>query len=693
MIDQVIQHKSTLFIFCIALLVLGCTQNIAESETNVKPVEESYPRDLFQRSLRLPNYLSDRAVFQRNHPIVLSGVDVAGTDISITFNNQTLNTTSSPEGKWSVEFPSMEAGGPYTISISGSQNQILHDILIGDVFLLAGQSNIGWPVRASDDPADYAKDAADDSLRFFSMAKPGAAVPQSNVNGIWFSSQQDSFLKFSAIGFHMGRKLRESNSVPIGLIDVNMGGSRAEAWLPNEEFTKTLFLRSYYSSLPEMSEEVQRSYEDEYREFAGTFQEWLDLYLIPFDRQLGDWTEIDVPGYIESKVDWHHDGGSIFRHRFSIDPSATDDDYLLSLGVVDDYDQVYFNDVMVGKTHFSTPEPWTLPRYYRIPKELIREENEIIISVLDVNSAGGFAGPAEVMTLSNSDNPEMEPINLSGKWEVAKEFSLSIDIPPAPERPSLTTYVTPGPALLYNGAIHPFINMKFAGVLWYQGESNTDHYKSYAETLQLLITSWRSRLNQPDLPFYVFQLSAFGSKSQTFLSKWAEFRQAQFEITQNVPDSYLIPTVDFGDCDDVHPRQKEPVGLRVAEFVQAITYDQTSPPSIPRFKSYDLVSDAQALVVLDGVDRNILTKSDEDEITGFWTSDESRVFFPATAELTEDGIIISSSNGSAISAIRYLWTDCPEDFLIAENGYPLLPFRTDDWDDALTSLIEDEDED
>ncbi len=449
---------------------------------------------LAQGELKLPSILGDHMVFQQGMPIVVWGWGKPGEEVKVSLDGMERKGKVYADGKWMVKLPARPAGGPYEVKITSGEDEItLKDVLIGEVWVCSGQSNMEWPVAASNNAQEEISRANYPQIRLFTVPHATSLVPQENCGGRWEVCSPNTVGGFSAVAYFFGREIHEKLKVPIGLIHTSWGGTPAESWTDLET------LRS--------------------------------------------------------------------------DPDLT-------------------------------------PLLERIPKE------------------------------STNLNP----------WI---------------------------PTALYNAMIHPLLPFRIRGAIWYQGESNADRAYQYRKLFPVMIEGWRRNWKEGDFPFLFVQLANFMARQpEPTESAWAELREAQLLTLKTVPNTGMAVAIDIGDANDIHPRNKQDVGKRLALWALALTYGQKVEYSGPIYREMRIEGD-KIRIFFDHADGGLVAKGGE--LKGFAIAGADRKFHWARARIEGDTVVVWSEEVPQPVAVRYAWADNPDCNLYNKAGLPAPPFRTDDW--------------
>jgi sialate O-acetylesterase len=610
-------------------------------------------------TLKLPHIFSDRMMIQRDVPAPIWGWGAPGQSVTVTLAAHRVTAPIDADGRWKVSLPPSPAGGPHDLTVrSGEQTVRIADVLIGEVWLCSGQSNMEWTLNANGNLADADIAAADDpALRFFTVAKNTAAAPIDDVSGEWFAAHPKIIGECSAVAYYMARELRKTLGIPVGLIVSSWGGTAAEAWVPPESLQSTDVLRPIAKRIvpPEHLAEL-KPYED-----PGN--EGVKLGYAEMDHADGDWKTMDLPRFWES-TGLNIDGSVWFRREFDLPTNWAGKELSLSLGALDDFDTTYINGVEIGRTGKETRNHWSHPRVYPVPASVLRAgRNVIAVRIFDQWGNGGFAGKSEQLFLAGPGGQ----IPLSGDWK----FKIELELPPAP-----MSAATP-PTSLFNAMIAPLIGYAIRGAAWYQGESNVDRGFQYRTLLTTLIQCWRQAWNQGNFPFLIVQLANFHREDANYPNgvHWAELREAQALAATALPKVGLALAIDIGEAEDIHPKNKWDVGARLALAARGIAHGQEIEYRGPTFDSLKVTGN-QAII---SFHHAIGLTSKNESPQGFEIAGPDRAYHPATATLEGSRVMVHSPKVPNPVAVRYGWADDPTCNLYNAADLPAVPFRSDDW--------------
>ena len=639
--------------------------------------------------VKLQPLFTDNMVLQQQADVPIWGEDKAGKKVTVTtsWDKRKHTTTTAANGKWKVSVATPKAGGPYSITISDGKTVRLNNVLIGEVWLCSGQSNMEMPIVGwGNDYFEAEHKDADNhpNIRLLQLNLVASMTPDNHFtarNNGWTVCNYTNLAPFSATAYFFGRDLEKHLNVPIGLIQTCWGGTVAEAWTGKEsleldpDFTKGL------KNLSEMSaskENAMKKYEADKLQWqknvdskdAG-MKNGKAVWAAPgFNDK--SWMTMKVPGLFSQNGLEKFDGLVWFRHTVDIPSSMKGKALTLRLGSVDDIDVTYFNGVRIGQT-----EGWAKERVYQIPARLVKAgRNVIAVRNLDTGGDGGLYGKTEQFRLTaegqKGAGQGTQEINLSGEWRYKVSTGM-LELPAMPANPNGNPNL---PTVLYNAMINPLIPYTIKGAIWYQGEANASRAYQYRDLLPLMINDWRSRWGYR-FPFYIVQLANFMARhDHPTESAWAELREAQ-ALTTNLDNTGVSCTIDIGMEKDIHPSNKQDVGHRLALIARAKTYGQNVEFSGPLYKSYEMMGHC-IRIHFDHTTGGLKTNDDR-PVTGFAIAGPDHVWHWATATIDGNSVIVSSDKVKFPVAVRYAWADNPACNLYNGANLPAFPFRTDCW--------------
>jgi sialate O-acetylesterase len=639
-----------------------------------------------QAEVHVPSMIGDNMVLQQGPRARIWGTAQAAERIKATFVGQTMHAIADSQGRWQMFLGPVKAGGPYVLTISGSNTLTFNNVLVGDVWICSGQSNMEWPLVDATGGAEAIAQANYPEIHLFTVQKNTATSPLEDVKGRWVVTTPDQVQQFSAVGYFFGRELYQRLKRPVGLIHTSWGGTPAEAWTSYNALASIPDLKPILDRYQKSLETLPQRHQD-YERALATWEQ-TNLYVDPGNQgevlgyadpalKAADWNQMKLPQFFET-AGLRIDGAVWFRKDIDLPASWTGKDLLLNLTAIDDFDVTYFNGTRVGSTGNETPNSYLTPRRYSIPGSLVQAgRNVIAVRVFDRAGEGGF-GRTDLMSLSAVGSKETEAISLGGLWSYKVELELEPKKPDygsRPERPGPTNQNSP--SVLYNAMIAPLTPYAIRGAIWYQGESNAGRAYQYRALFPTMIRDWRTAWAQRDFPFYFVQLPNWRSATaEPGDSDWAELREAQM-MTLRTPQTGMAVSIDLGDMNELHPRNKFDVGKRLAAWALAETYHQKVEPTGPLYYSFSVQAD-MIRVKFKHVGGGLKTP-DGEPLKGFAIAGADHKFVWADARIRGDSVIVWSKDIAHPVAVRYAWADNPVCNLYNQAGLPASPFRTDDW--------------
>ncbi len=617
-------------------------------------------------SLTVSRLFSDGVVLQRDVTVPVWGTAPAGASITIGLDDAAVEAKAGPDDTWEGALAPNAAGGPHTLTISDGQETItVQDVWFGDVWIASGQSNMEWPVAASADAENEIRNANDPLLRHYKVPRSWAYAPESSLaGGEWHTADASHVGAFTAVGYFFGRALRTAVNIPIGILNTSWGGSRIEAWMtPAMLDTPSDTIMAILDDHQQQIEEMRRRAVEEYGASETTDPGLLDDVAVWADPELdtASWKDIMAPGNWESAGYPNLDGVSWYRTTIALTADQIGSGTgTLHLDRIDDNDMTWINGMLVGRTN-----GWTNVRSYDIPEDVLQPGmNTIAVRVQDGAGNGGMVGEADELRLETST----ASIPLAGTWKfrVGQVFINS------------AAGVNQLPTLLYNKMIHPILRFPITGFIWYQGESNagdSENASRYAGQFQSMIANWRAAWGNDSAPFLFVSLASFrAAPTEPGESHWAVMRESQ-AAALSLPNVGQAITTDIGEADDIHPRNKQDVGLRLALAARHIAYSEDLVYSGPIFREHR-VEDSRVILSFDHVGSGLVARGTS--LGGFAIAGADGKFVWADASIVDDAVIVSSASVARPVAVRYAWADNPDRAnLYNEEGLPAAPFRTD----------------
>lgn len=620
----------------------------------------------------LPKLISDGMVLQRDAEVKIWGWAAPGEKVGVAFAGSTYSAPANDDGEWEIRLSGLSAGGPHQMVIISSDTITINDVLVGDVWVCSGQSNMELSMqRASPLYEKEIANAENPYIRYFEVPKVyDFKAPRHDLPGEkWLSPNRETILSFSAVAYFYALELYEQYGVPVGLINASLGGSPAEAWLSEEALKQ----------FPEHWEEARRFKDDsliariqaEDGARIGKWHQTLDSLDVGYSDpenpwyeaglNTTGWQEMIVPGYWADEALGAVNGVVWFSRAFQVPADAAGEPARLLMGRIVDADSVFVNGIYVGSTTYQYP-----PRRYNVPPGILKAgKNVIAVRVVSNAGRGGFVPdkPYELITAGQT-------IDLKGAWR----YRLGAKMDPLGSQ----TFIRWKPGGLYNAMIAPLLNYRIKGVIWYQGESNAGRPQEYKTLFPALIQNWRALWKQGDFPFLFVQLANFmEARSEPCESDWAMLREAQLQ-TLFLPNTGMAVTIDIGEWNDIHPLNKKDVGKRLALAARKVAYEENVAHSGPVYESMKIEGD-RIVLSFKNIGGGLVSKGGEN-LKHFAIAGADRQFAWAEAKIEGEKVIVWSDKVARPVAVRYAWADNPEGAnLYNKEGLPASPFRTDDW--------------
>ena len=671
-----------------------------------------------QAEVKLPGWMTSHMVLQQQTNVHLSATAKKGAIVKITtsWDGQTRKVQADKQtGAFDFDLMVPKAGGPYTLTFDDGKKLVLEDVMSGEVWFCSGQSNMEMPVKGWGKVKDYEKEVAAANhplVRLFQVDKVVAHSPQTNVplghTKGWAVCSPEMVEEFSSTAYFFAREVSQKLGIAVGVVNSSWGGTPAETWISHEQLKHVQGFEQRLARIAETGfddEKINALYEVERntwnRQFFASDQGLVDGDLsrprwTAADVDDSQWKTISLPGEWEKSVLPFFDGVVWFRKSVEVPAELAGKDMTLKLGQVDDEDITYFNGEKIAQG-----AGWTIQRIYTVPGRLVKAgRNVITVRVLDTGGGGGIVGDSKNLCLSQ----EQTTLPLAGEWR----FAIGLDgsgIGEAPKAPNDSWY----PSNLYNAMVAPFLTMPIRGFLWYQGCANVGRAIQYEGLFQTLIHDWQARFNrnsevaaypkpapsqndrrrffqQPDskvLPFYFVQIANYLQRRDLQpQSEWAAIREAQRKALKLDGVSMMV-NIDIGEANDIHPKNKQEVGRRLALLALNRTYGREEACAAPEFFQMS-VRDGRAILSFRPVQGSDNLAENAD-IKGFTIAGPDRQWHVAKARLEGERwmqrVVVECPEVPYPVAVRYAWADNPECNLQTISGLPVGPFRTDDWPD------------
>lgn len=623
----------------------------------------------------LPPMFSDNMVLQQeaNAPIWGEAQPMKTVKVTTSWDGKTYETKANEAGKWKLSVHTPTAGGPYELILTDGKKLVLKNVMIGEVWICSGQSNMEMPLDGWGKIKDYQKEIAEaehPNIRLLQVEKVNSTKPETDIkvsgNG-WQVCSPTTIPEFSATAYFFGREIAEKQNIPVGLIHTSWGGTNVESWISGKilkempDFVQTV---ETIQKMPSDKETLKMEYERELTAWNNRVDEGFaegNPARAAVSLDDATWETMHFPGDVDDRLA-DFDGVMWIRQVVDIPASWAGKDVQLIMGTVDDNDVTYWNGKEIGRT-----DGYGVPRKYIIPGKQVQAGKSLLaIRVMDTGGGCGILGDFYLRGAND------QQISLSGDWK----YQVAADIRKVGKLP-MNSWADPNlPTSLYNAMIHPLVPYSIRGAIWYQGENNASRAYQYRELFPLMIENWRQDWGK-DFPFYFVQLANYMPiLPQPMESDWAELREAQLR-TLNVDNTGMAVIIDKGDANDIHPKDKQAVGHRLALIARAKTYGENIPYSGPIYRSHKVMGN-KIVISLDHVEGG-LKSGDGGELKGFAIAGRDHKFYWAKAEIEGDKIVVSAPEVTYPVAVRYAWANNPVCNLYNGAGLPASPFRTDDW--------------
>jgi len=638
-------------------------------------------------TVKLPRLVGDNMVLQRDQPLKIWGWAAAGEKVTVTFRGQSLSAVTNDKGEWSVTLASQQAGGPFDMKITASNQIALKNILVGDVWLASGQSNMEFPVSMQHGFGGVINEAAEvaaahyPQIRLFTVKHNISLSPLADVDSTgWWETTPDTVKQFSAVAYFFARDLYQRYHVPIGLIHSSWGGTPAECWTSKGTILK---FDDFSDVMKRVAAVTPRQWSD-YDNYIAQKNAWYGQHKADdrgtvngkpvwagadVDDSDSSWQTTVMPKPWPTRILKDFDGTVWYRKHIQLNNAQLKQDGNLHLSHWVVKDTTYVNGHEVGAS--SREE---ISREYHVPAEYLHVgDNVITMRVIGHSDSGnGFVGsyvdPADVfMTVGEQKIP------LAGEWKVRPGPDLA-DLPDLPAVAEFRTNFPLTPTVLFNAMIAPLEAFKIKGAIWYQGEANASKPAQYRKLFPAMIKDWRSAWGN-DFPFLFVQLAGFGrEEAQPAEYQWAELREAQ-DKALSLPNTGMATAIDVGDASDIHPRNKQEVSRRLALVARHLVYQDKVQASGPRYKS--MAMDGNNVRVQFAEVGSGLQAQNGNELRGFSIAGADGKYVWAKAKIVGNEVIVNNDTVTAPKAVRYDWGNTPQGNLYNKDGLPALPFRTD----------------
>jgi sialate O-acetylesterase len=622
-----------------------------------------------QADVRLADVFSDHMVLQRDRPLNVWGQATPGKTLSVELGGRSGTARVGADGRWRVQLAALPAGGPHRLVVKGDQTLVLKDILIGDVWLLGGQSNMEWVLAETDTGRQEIASPQNAQLRHLRVPHRASVKVEADIAPArWVVAEPGRVAQFSAVGYHFAKQMQAVQGVPMGLINTAWGGSMLETWMSREAALRDPDLAPFVRALPAENAAFGALLAQRMLPRVAAWQPGLSLDGVDASGWSaaadvdGNWPTLKAPGNWEGQGLHDVDGVVWMRKRVELNAAQAAGAAELHLAKVDDCDEVWLNGQKLGGQC-----GWEQARRYTVPAGLLKAgANWIAVRVTDSAGGGGIHGEAADLRLDTAAGS----VPLAGTWRARVEKVAMAAGPVANDAPTLG----------HNGLIAPLRGLSVRGVLWYQGEENAGRAAAYADGFKRLIQDWRDHFGDAKLPFFFVQLASWFplADNRPDGNGWAELRASQAAALA-LPHTGMATAIDVGDSIDIHPRDKRTVGQRLAGLAMHELGLRAAPATGPRLTGH-AAKGAEFELRFDTTAGGLRTSHSGEPVRGFYLAGADRRWVPAQARLDGDRIVLRSAGVPAPVAARYAWVNnASEANVVGGDGLPLPPLRTDDW--------------
>lgn len=653
--------------------------------------------------LELNSLFSDHMVLQQKDSVTFWGKSSPFSKINVntSWGEKSL-TESNKKGEWELKILTPSAGGPYVIDVKTSKEKIsIKDVLIGEVWLASGQSNMEMDFDYCCNTTDYSEfemRTADFSLiRMFNVSKNMQSSPINNLDGKWIKAIKDSIVNFSATGYFFAKKLHNELKVPIGIINASLGGTDIEAWTSNEKL-KTIDFMDYHLNSYEKLKIGYLESKNWFSQFQpiklpsdvwylflddplGLPESWKDIgfkdqkYINSYDLDKTKWRQISIPGIFDNVfLTNDFDGTILFKKTFNI--KEINGDYSVEIGETIDMDFTYLNGIKIGS---SLGKESRMTKSYKIDKNLLKIGlNTITIRVINQNKVGKIGQINLLNSLGNNQslNGKWDYIVLAEiyndlenfKWPYLSFYLYDNDNIDFSKRPNVTNLSPNSKSVLFNAMINPLVPYKIKGTIWYQGENNVVRFNEYETLFPALIEDWREKWDT-NFPFYYVQIAPY----EDYNGLSSSLREAQRK-TLKLEKTGMVVTLDIGETNDIHPSNKHDVGYRLAGLALKNDYNKNITASGPLYKNFE-VNGKEIFIDFNSIGTGLLLNSNK--VSEFEIAGKNKIYHKAKAKVVGKRISLSSREVVKPMYARYAWSDVSIATLFNKEGLPASSFSTE----------------
>jgi sialate O-acetylesterase len=625
---------------------------------------------------------SDDMVLQREVAAPIWGWSTPGDVVRVSIDGKQSgeSATAGPDGRWQTRIGPLPAGGPHRLSIYGRSEKVeLANVLVGDVWLCSGQSNMNWPVRLSNDAEKEVAAADHPTIRSFTVSFFPAVAPQRLPPPAKWEPCTPEFAKnFTGVGYFFAREINRTQNIPVGIIHASVGATYAETWVSREALE-----RHMPDDFPELLSEVAgwSGPEGSAYDYFAELERWIatidpasaeQKFSSSTELDTSAWTDIEVPGQGGATPSAGYEGLAWYRTAVEVPAAWLGDDLKLQLSTIQGTNVVWFNGTLVGASQLNGVKT------YKVDRRLVRPgRNLLVVAIVGRDAPGGFRAAPQNMNLTRVGKPTDEKVKLAGTWKL-KRAAPAGPIPPVPTPPVRNYKTITG---MYNGMIAPLVPFAIKGALWYQGEANGPRWLQYRRLLPTLIADWRTRFGVGDFPFLIVSLANYNPLQKSPVEPgWAEIRESQWRTVRQVAGTGLAMTIDIGDGGNIHPKNKQEVGRRLALVARNRVYGERDlVASGPEFTKMEIEPQGDRIRLhFKNTAAGLVIPKGDPAPTGFVIAGADKIFEWAEAKIEGDTIVVWHPHIREPKHVRYGWAWNPRVNLFNKEGLPTITFRTDE---------------
>ncbi|HTE01290.1 MAG TPA: sialate O-acetylesterase [Mucilaginibacter sp.] len=623
-----------------------------------------------QAQLTTAKLFGDHMVLQRNQDVPVWGHSAKNAKVTVSFNGQSASAKADEAGDWKAVLKPMKEGGPYAMNITSGKEQLTYsDVMLGEVWLCSGQSNMEFQLKDAFGYKPEQKNAAQMPIRQFKVDDKMSLEPEKDLKGgQWTKADTNTVGEFTAVGYFFAKQLTQQLHVTVGLIYSNWGGTNVEDWISKDAMLKSAELGAVAKTLPTTWDGVKARIDNNLKNAAYhngpvvnyTIEQLANQPATYFD----NWQKGNVGAWEWQGKLYSYRGQGFMQHSIKLDDAYSKRASTLRLGLTDADMVLYINGKLIPGG--STAGNYTLPT-----GTWKGGDNSLVMNLQSQQKNPAWFGIGINGDWTNTylNFPDTIVSLADNNWRLMPDLSKPYHFDFQPNNTAFT---------LYNAMINPLVPYAMAGVIWYQGEANTNTAFQYRTSFPLMIKDWRNRWKK-EFPFLFVQLASFGGfQDSNKGSNWAELREAQ-TMTLQLPNTGMAVTTDISDPNNIHPKDKANVGLRLADKALTSVYHLPGFSESPLFSSVSFNS-GQAMVGFSHADSGLMAKDKYGYIKGFEIAGADHKFYYAQAVVDGNKVKVWCAQVPQPLAVRYAWTDAPiEANLFNKQGFPVSPFRSDNW--------------